>query len=83
MQTVYHMTCTPMLVACILMHGMSMNRWKFISGDNMLWSQLDLSPFARRLHDDALMSYITRFGTHVQTLKLCQSKRISSSSLTM
>jgi hypothetical protein len=57
--------------------------WKFITSDNLLWSQLDLSPFARKLYDPALVSYLTRYGTHVQTLKLCQSKKLSTRVLTM
>jgi hypothetical protein len=61
--------------------GAVCSRWRFLASDRMLWSRVDLSSHARTVDPFVLDNVMSRFGRHVQTLKLCNLKLLDAPSL--
>jgi len=60
--------------------GRVCKRWRFLSGDRMLWQCIDLSD-NHCVDDNSLASMARRGGNVLHTLKLCGSERISTDQL--
>jgi hypothetical protein len=56
-------------------------RWKFLSTDPMLWREVDLSKHAKVVDSEVFESVLGRVGKHVNTLKMCNLKLLSSEAL--
>lgn len=56
-------------------------RWRFLATDKLLWSKLDLSPYAKNIRDGDGNNLISRHGPYLQSLKLCNATNLSQNFL--